>query len=527
MLYRTNSQSRLVEEALRRYQIQYHMVGGFSFYDRAEVKDLLSYLKLVQNPHDSIALARVVNSPPRGIGKSTMETLENMALTTGMSTWDAMERAIADKLLPQRALTALSGFRRLIEDAQAMLGAGFGEKLSQDVGAAVPVWEPALAAETEEEADTSFDTSFNFSFDLAPSEESSTIAAENATDSDAAHGIGFNPFAPVVLPLTAESAEKDLAGLDAALTDFRKPDGAATLPELIKFLNDRSGYLRALEDEATPESYSRIENLKELANAAQDAQGRGETLTQFLDHAALASDADQYSAEARVTLMTMHAAKGLEFPLVFVAGMEEGLFPHSRTFSDEAGLEEERRLCYVGMTRAMDTLVLTRARYRRRYGSDMPEASIPSRFLEEVPARLTEDLGSPPARPQFSGSAYATPYPKARGGYESGERHYSYGVDEDQSAGRELLRREDQHARAGGGPRRRRVVARSIILRASLRRAGRRWHGRRWTFPGRPATRGWGRARACATRNMARARSFAARAREKTRRLQYNFRVTA
>jgi DNA helicase-2/ATP-dependent DNA helicase PcrA len=133
----------------------------------------------------------------------------------------------------------------------------------------------------------------------------------------------------------------------------------------------------------------------------------------------------------------------LEFPLVFLAGMEEGLFPHSRTFTDPTGLEEERRLCYVGMTRAMDTLVMTRARYRRRYGNDMPESSIPSRFLEEVPSRLVEDLGSPPARPQFSGSgygnSYSTPYPKANrfggGNTEAGERHYSY-EDEDQSASR-------------------------------------------------------------------------------------------
>src|SRR6185369_3994607 len=133
VLYRTNSQSRLVEEALRRYQIQYHMVGGFSFYDRAEVKDLLSYLKLVQNPHDSIALQRVINSPARGIGKTTMETLERLALETGMSTWDAMARAIAERLLPQRTLNALEGFRRLIDDARAMVGAEFSEKLTEDV----------------------------------------------------------------------------------------------------------------------------------------------------------------------------------------------------------------------------------------------------------------------------------------------------------------------------------------------------------------------------------------------------------
>jgi DNA helicase-2/ATP-dependent DNA helicase PcrA len=471
VLYRTNSQSRLVEEALRRYQIQYHMVGGFSFYDRAEVKDILSYLKLVQNVHDSIALGRVVNSPPRGIGKTTMETLERIALSSGMSTWEAIGRAIEDKLLPARALQALSSFRRLIEDARAMLGPGFAEKLTEDLAYDSSASQSSEAAEDAEAdvsfgfgdpepedtgANTSFDTSFNFGFDFGPSEEISTIAAENSSDSDAAHGIdsaNFNPFAPVVLKKSAGTTEDRAA--EIKMTDerpaFRKAGDAATLPELIKFLNDRSGYIRALEEEATPESFSRIENLKELANAAQDAQERGETLHEFLDHAALVSDADSYSEEARVTLMTLHAAKGLEFPLVFLSGMEEGLFPNSRTLTDPPGLEEERRLCYVGMTRAMDTLIMTRARYRRRYGSDMPESSIASRFLEEVPSRLVEDLGSPPARPQFSGSdygsgyggAYATPYPRAnrfgRPSTEQGDRHYSY-EDEDQSGERAQAR---------------------------------------------------------------------------------------
>ena len=482
VLYRTNSQSRLVEEALRRYAIKYHMVGGFSFYDRAEVKDILSYMKLVQNPHDSVALGRVVNSPPRGIGKTTMETLERMALTTGMSTWDVIGRAIGDRLLPARALTALEGFRRLIEDGRAMLGPGFAEKLAGDVGLGEgAAGEVSFAPEdfgtdavTEDESDdtsfgfgaeatpsredtgagTGFDTSFNFGFDFGPSEEISTLTAENAVDTDAAHGIdavSFNPFAPVVMRDNAEETRRnrtEVAAAEAVAPQaderpaFRKPGEAATLPELIKFLNDRSGYIRALEEEATPESFSRIENLKELANAAQDAGERGETLHEFLDHAALVSDADGYSAEARVTLMTLHAAKGLEFPLVFLAGMEEGLFPHSRTLTDPTGLEEERRLCYVGMTRAMDTLVMSRARYRRRYGSDMPEASVASRFLEEVPSRLVEDLGSPPApfsRGEYGSraGAYATPYPRGGGrfgkGVEEGERHYSY-EDEDQSS---------------------------------------------------------------------------------------------
>ncbi len=185
VLYRTNSQSRLVEEALRRYQIQYHMVGGFSFYDRAEVKDILSYMKLVLNPHDSIALSRVVNSPARGIGKTTMETLERIALTTGISTWDAIARATEEQLLPARALQALNKFRRLIEDARAMLGPDFAAKLTTDLAppsdsAAEDIAQAddagfnpddfGIAAKNDEpaaaEPDTSFDTSFNFGFDF-------------------------------------------------------------------------------------------------------------------------------------------------------------------------------------------------------------------------------------------------------------------------------------------------------------------------------------------------------------------------
>jgi DNA helicase-2/ATP-dependent DNA helicase PcrA len=487
VLYRTNSQSRLIEEALRRYQIQYHMVGGFSFYDRAEVKDMLSYLKLVQNPHDSVALGRVVNSPPRGIGKTTMDTLERMALTTGLSTWDAIAHAIEDKLLPARALTALANFRKLIKDARAMLGPDFAAALladttpgarpelvegsshleigdstdatDADLEAAAASFDPESLADdtnfdfgfateptpapaTTNDANTSFDTSFNFGFDFGPSEEISTIAPENTHIEPTDAAAEFNPFAPVPLKQSASDAIKSRnqeklgrivsaqeGGHEAAnerdAEAFRKPGDPATLPELIKFLNDRSGYIRALEDEATPESFSRIENLKELANAAQDATSRGETLAEFLDHAALVSDADQYSADARVTLMTLHAAKGLEFPLVFLTGLEEGLFPHSRTLQDPTQMEEERRLCYVGMTRAMDTLVMTRARYRRKYGNDSPESSMPSRFLEEVPSRLIEDLGSPI-------SAYATPYPQRGRRPLPGEddyglsQHYSY-----------------------------------------------------------------------------------------------------
>jgi len=382
-----------------------------------------------------------------------METLERIALTTGISTWDAIARATEDRLLPARALVALGNFRRLIQDARGMLGPDFADRLSAEVAAeAAPDTEAAdadfnpeefvteLAAEAiaAAEPDTSFDTSFNFGFDFGPTEELSTIAPENATDSDQLHGIDsadFNPFAPVVLKKSAnttrERAAEILMQSDAAVGSdaFRKPGEPATLPELIKFLNDRSGYIRALEEEATPEAFSRIENLKELANAAHDAEARGETLAEFLDHAALASDTDQYDPESRVTLMTLHAAKGLEFPLVFLAGLEEGLFPHSRTLNNPDELEEERRLCYVGMTRAMNTLILTRAHYRRRYGNQDPEPSTPSRFLEEVPGALIEDLGGRQQSRSWSTPGYPSTYAAGRrgaaaDGFES--RHYNY-----------------------------------------------------------------------------------------------------
>jgi len=506
VLYRTNSQSRLVEEALRRYNITYSMVGGFSFYERAEIKDMLCYLRMVRNPHDSMALQRVINTPARGIGKTTLETLERLALETGQSTWDALAAAISNRLIPTRAQMALDSFRQLILDAQAMMDPDFAGKLSAD-GA------------SEEDADTDFsfggpeptaglpasDLGSVSGHDLshaARGEESGGALVPEATAPDTGLSFGnnehqiplldpshFSPFteqparpflkmprltkesqaskivAPQVSNFTGvpgdrssspgwlrpgiptppdpdfesdpEDVAEDKKGRESA---FRSPGDLATLPELIRFLIDRTGYMKALEAEASPEAFSRIENLKELANAAHDAEVRGETLAEFLDHAALASDTDQYDPNSRVTLMTLHAAKGLEFPLVFLAGLEEGLFPHSRTLMNPEELEEERRLCYVGMTRAMNTLILTRAHYRRRYGNDSPEMSIPSRFLEEVPNQLIENLGgrspawSTPAYGNGRGSGYGTSRrPTHSSEFES--RHYNY-EDESQEAPR-------------------------------------------------------------------------------------------
>ena len=437
VLYRTNAQSRLVEEALRRYNISYTMVGGFSFYERAEIKDLLAYLRLVRNPHDSMALQRVINTPARGIGKTTLETMERLALETGVSTWEATAAAIANRLIPTRASMALDTFRQLILDAQAMMDPDFAGKLAADVA-------ESQAADA--------DTSFGFGAESAAAAAAEPESAEahfggdenqiplldSSHFSPAAHAPQM-PFLKMPAPDASASAVNDNADQNPeARSAFRAPGDSATLPELIRFLIDRTGYIKALETEGSPEAFSRIENLKELANAAHDAEERGETLAEFLDHAALASDTDQFDPNARVTLMTLHAAKGLEFSLVFLAGLEEGLFPHSRTLNSPEELEEERRLCYVGMTRAMNTLILTRAHYRRRYGNDVPEMSIPSRFLEEVPSQLIENLGG--RSPAWATPAYSSAYGagrRQRHGSDSEGAHFNY-EDESQEIPRSL-----------------------------------------------------------------------------------------
>ena len=295
---------------------------------------------------------------------------------------------------------SLKNFQQLIEDARAMLAGSFSEQLTRapkgrnslapDVS---PRWRPSEGTSpvrdgTSTEDATAFDpTEFgNFSFDFG------------AADSE----LSASDVDPTVAAGRRHDSRRDAGATDAAAPpepqvgstppDFPTP--TVNTADILKFLIDRTGYIKLLEEEDTPEAFSRIENLRELVNAAMDSRDRAETLDQFLDHAALVADADDYDERAQITLMSLHAAKGLEFPLVFLSGLEEGLFPHSRTMLVPEDIEEERRLCYVGMTRAMDQLILTRAVYRRRYGTDLPEASVPSRFLEEVPAPLLEELGT-------------------------------------------------------------------------------------------------------------------------------------
>lgn len=400
VLYRINAQSRLFEEALRRYNLRYNVVGGFSFYERAEIKDMIAYLKLIHNPHDFSALGRVINTPTRGIGKSTQEIIERLALETGASMWATITRAAEDKLVPNRAAIALTEFQKIIHEARRLM---FGDAADAETGAT-----------TVEDGKTQHDASLQ-------------------NQDDVAFDFG-----------TPENAPEAVA---AAIVEASVAPGAP-LPEVLKLLLDRTGYMKQLEQEATPEALARMENLAELVNAARDAKERGESLTTFLDHAALVSDVDQYDATAAVTLMTLHAAKGLEFPLVCLAGLEEGLFPHSRALLDPDGIEEERRLCYVGITRAMDTLVISRARTRRRYGNDMPDFTQPSRFLEEIPPPLMEDMGDPTmgrygARSggYGNGSGYAqtdnfvSGEDHDFGNADLADKHYNY-EDEDQSGGR-------------------------------------------------------------------------------------------
>ena len=447
MLYRTNSQSRLVEEAMRRYQLNYHVVGGFSFYERAEIKDMISYLKVIGNPDDSIALQRVINTPARGIGKTTMETIERIALETGTSMWGAIGEVIRQQAAAAAGVGGAEELRRA-DRGRARHAAGNVSRAGGGDGGCSRQAEARVLRRTR--------TILQHDHRLLSAGVRSLRRARSTKTRQSSRPSRFRGRR---LPATALTR---LARLDEERVEgFRAPGDPASTAELLKFLIDRTGYIKQLEQEDTPESLARIENLRELVNAAMDSRDRGETLSEFLDHAALVSDADQYDENSRITLMTLHAAKGLEFPLVFLIGLEEGLFPHSRTLLAPDDIEEERRLCYVGMTRAMDTLILTRARYRRRYGTDMPEASVPSRFLEEVPEELLQDLGSPRAdRAAADSSDYGS------------SRHYAY-EDEDQRPqyGR---RKQPQRNPTAGRP-----TTPSTTSRSSLPRAARSFRGPR------------------------------------------------
>src|SRR2546428_2360114 len=287
--------------------MKYRIVGGFSFYERAEIKDLISYLTVSLNPDDSVHLLRVINTPPRGIGKTTTDMLEELAVERGTSLWGAIQIAVGEARLPLRTIRALEGFHTLIAEFVQV-----AEELSNSA--------------------------------------------------------------------------------------------------LLERIISGTKYIEMLEEEGTEESEDRIENIRELLTAAEESHERGEKLREFLDHAALVSDQDAYDERSPISLMTLHTAKGLEFPVVMITGLEDGLFPHSRSIMEAPQLEEERRLFYVGMTRAEHKLYLTSTRFRRYFGNMDQQVSEPSRFLAEVPQELIEEVGDRRRKPamKYEGSSYNT-----------------------------------------------------------------------------------------------------------------------
>jgi DNA helicase-2/ATP-dependent DNA helicase PcrA len=291
ILYRSNAQSRVLEEALLRQGLPYRVYGGQRFYERLEIRNAMAYLRLLVSRGDDAAIERVINTPPRGIGNKTLETLRDTARTHQCSLWQAMALCAEHKLLPSRALGALEGFGVLIDEL------------------------------------------------------------DTATD-----------------PLTLE--------------------------ELVDTVVQRSGLIEFHRSEKGEKGQARVENLEELVSAARSfvpEEGDLSPLQQFVDSAALDAGEGQADAhEDSVQLMTLHSAKGLEFPLVFLAGMEENLFPHRMSAEEPGRLEEERRLCYVGITRAMQRLVLTYAESRRLHGAD--SYNTPSRFVREIPADLVNEV---------------------------------------------------------------------------------------------------------------------------------------
>jgi len=305
VLYRTNAQSRALEDALRNWGTPYRIFGGLRFYDRKEIKDIIAYLRVLQNSTDVVSLRRIINVPARGIGDTTMEKLERAAALSGVSLYQ-------------------------------------------------------------------------------------TAADADSTD-------------------ITQAAKKKLREFIGMMDRIREARGTMTITELVRRIILDTGYGAALEQEKTIESRIRLENLNELMTATEDfqEQNRDASLPEFLDQVALITDAEQQiAADGKrentdtVTLMTLHNAKGLEFALVFMAGMEEGLFPHSRSAESDEELEEERRLCYVGITRAKERLILTHALERRLYG--YPQANLVSRFVQEIPSEAVDFVGMERSLPSYA-----------------------------------------------------------------------------------------------------------------------------
>ena len=372
VFYRTNAQSRALEELLVRQGIPYRVVGGTRFYERREIKDALAYLQVISNPDDTVAARRVLNVPKRGIGAKAEEAIAAHAARHGISFGAAL-----------RHLWLRAG-----------CPAGEGEGIDVDA--------LARSASTDEaSADSSVSVSSGGAAGENPSARDGADASA-AADSSAAAAPASSPVpsesvpesAPEVLGITARAA-KSAAAFWGLIETLRAAEArGASQADILEEVLDRTGYLAELRRSEDPQDASRVENLAELHSVAGAfaADAPGGTLADFLERVALVADSDQVPAEGerggQVTLMTVHTAKGLEFPAVFVTGMEDGTFPHQRSLGDESELEEERRLAYVAITRARERLYLTRAAVRSAWGT--PQEMPPSRFLDDIPAELLD-----------------------------------------------------------------------------------------------------------------------------------------
>ncbi len=432
ILYRTNAQSRVLEDALRRENLAYRIIGGVRFYERKEIKDALAYLKLLLNPHDDVSVRRVINTPARGIGKGVLDALE--AARTG-ATGDQKPEAGSQK---PEAVASSEYSVASREDAERRPADSDNHAFQFDSP-------PALSGPDDRRVEGSPEP-------RVPSPDPGRASLWSALN----RGLDEKRF-----PSRATASLGAFRDLILSLTEMsRRETASAAIARVL----DQSGYLQDLREERSEEAEGRVENLAELVSAAREYENREAepSLAAFVDRLSLLSEVDESEGaqDARVLLMTLHAAKGLEFPAVIIAGLEEGLFPHSRSADEDETLEEERRLCYVGMTRARLRLFLTSAGRRRVFGEY--RATEPSRFLGEIPNRLVQRydfVGYGPSYGPSSGAfrgardrdgyrdrnadaagrrgAYASPYgsrPVTRGPSARSDGPTYHPEDEDQSA---------------------------------------------------------------------------------------------
>ena len=367
VFYRVNAQSRVLEDILVRYGVPYHVVGGTRFYERAEIKDMLAYLRALVNPADDLAFRRIVNVPKRGLGDVAQGRLQLFADAEGVSLRVAAARADEIVDLSPAARTAIANLAQAF--ARWTESGGLGE----------------------------------------PADEGEAVAEAGADAENAGHATA-----------DAGSGEAEPAGPISAGSPPRSARGTGVpVADQVRAVMEESGLLDALRSEHTIEAEGRLENLQEFLGVAQefDRNDPPGSLSDFLEEISLFTDLDALrDSQALVTLMTLHNAKGLEFPVVFIVGMEDGVFPHSRAL-DEQNIEEERRLCYVGITRAEQRLFLSYAQQRSLYG--IGSANLPSRFLAEIPRHLVEERRSSTVSSAGSaarwGRGTATPAPAGPG----------------------------------------------------------------------------------------------------------------